>query len=198
MKGPCRQTKMAAFRAFRVFRILGRWEGRAQNRKTRNSRKAARAVRPRRGRKPETESAMQKRMRNLSPDWVSASRSANTVRAANFPGNAFDCDGVRPPLRRNGFCNLGRFRRLRRTGPWRSGCVLSGPAGSVDLPLSKPKIGKLGSGCVADKVSSLPMLWPPWPANCNNGKLSQLIPAQCSECSDFQPAHPTDPSSRSL
>ena len=40
MKGPCRQTKMAAFRAFRVFRIVGRWEGRAQNRKTRNSRNA--------------------------------------------------------------------------------------------------------------------------------------------------------------
>jgi hypothetical protein len=189
---------MAQFREFRVFRFMGRWAGRAQNRKTRNSRKAARAVRPRRGRKPKTESAMQKRMRNLSPDWVSASRSAKTFRAANFHENAFVCDCVRPPLRRNGFCNLGRFRRLRRTGPWRSGCVLSGPAGSVDLPLTKPKIRKLGSGCVAYRVSSLPMLWPAWPANCNNGRLSQLIPAQCSECSDFQPAPPTDPSTRRL
>ena len=129
---------------------------------------------------------------------VSASKSGSYFPGGEFfLGNALVRVGARPPLR-NGFCNLGRFRRLRRTGPWRSGCVLSGPAGSVALPLTKPKIGKLGSGCVADNVSSLPMLWPPWPANCNNGKLSQLIPAQCSECSDFQPAHPTDPSTRRL
>ena len=41
----------------------------AHNRKTRNTRKATRDVLPQRGRKPETESAMQKGMRNLSPDW---------------------------------------------------------------------------------------------------------------------------------
>ena len=50
MRGPCRQTKVAAFRAFRVFRFLGRWAGRAHNRKTRNTRRATRDVLPQRGR----------------------------------------------------------------------------------------------------------------------------------------------------